>query len=286
MRIPTPQATLSGPVSFQEMRQTMDSRMSGMEREIRRDLPEWDGLTDERLADVRKLVESVSPANSSAVKREMRTALWELRQALESGAAESLGAHPGSRREVRKVLERLRTVALDNSFESSERYPTEVVAVRPAIDHIPNYRQIAPGIVRGGQPTQEGMDWLIHERGVKTVVDLRGSDKASPFCQWDEPRWPDVEQHCIEVEDYQTPSLPELKQFIEIANQAGAENPMFVHCKAGIGRTGTMIACWRISQGWTADRAIEQERLHSYDASFKQEQFVRDFEQLWKSGSF
>ena len=51
-------------------------------------------------------------------------------------------------------------------------------------------------------------------------------------------------------------------------------------------RTGTMIACWRITHGWTADKAIEQERLHSYDASFKQEQFVRDFERLYHAGQF
>ncbi len=277
---------LSGPVTFAELRATMDKRMDAVEREIQKDLPAWDTLTEERLVSLRKLSDSMNPQNSSAVKHEMRTSLWELRQALESGAAESLGAHPGSRPEVRKALEKVRTIALDNSFEGAAHFPREEVAVRCGVDQIPNFRQIAPGILRGGQPTQEGMDWLVCDRGVKTVVDLRGSDKASPFCQWDRPRWPNVEHHNIEVEDYETPTLDELREFIRLADRADAQSPLFVHCKAGIGRTGTMIACWRITHGWTADKAIEQERLHSYDASFKQEQFVRDFERLYHAGQF
>lgn len=268
------------------MRDTLATRMSGMEDEIHRDLPAWDTLTQERLVKVRKLTNSITPNNSSQVKHDMRTALWELRQALQGGMAEALGAHPGSRVAVRRALEKVRTIALDNSFEGAALFPREEVAVRCGIDAIPNFRQVAPGILRGGQPTQEGMDWLVCERGVKTVVDLRGSDKASPFCQWDMPRWPQVERVNLEVEDYEVPSLEELRKFIDLANQASEKSPLYVHCKAGIGRTGTMIACWRITQGWSADKAIEQERLHTYDASFRQEKFVRDFEALWKSGQF
>lgn len=286
MKIPASPATLSGPVSFREMRDTMEKRMTGLEEDIHKDLPAWDGLTEERLVGVRALVDSVTPENSSRVKKEMRTALWELRQALESGAAESLGAHPGSRLGLRRSLEKLRTVALDNSFEGAAHFPREEVAVRCGIDMIPNFREVGPGVLRGGQPTQEGMDWLVHERGVKDVVDLRAADKQSPFCQWDRPRWPNVKMHAIEVEDYETPTLDQVRQFIHLANKASTENPVFVHCKAGIGRTGTMVACWRISQGWKAEDAIMQERLHSYDASFRQEQFVRDFEQLYNSGQF
>jgi NAD+ kinase len=267
------------------MRSTLDARMTECAAQIEKDLPAWDQLTREKLDAVSELACSLSPTNSVEVKQSMRTALWELRQALEAGAAESLGAHPGSRPEVRKALEKVRTIALDNSFEGAARFPREVVGVRCGIDAIPNFREASPGIYRGGQPTQEGVDWLI-ARGVRTVVDLRGSDQHSPFCQWDPPSWKGVQHVNIQVEDYQTPSHEELARFITLADQASPDNPMFLHCKAGIGRTGTMIACWRITRGWTAEEAVQAERLHSYDASFRQEEFVRNFEQLWKSGQF
>lgn len=267
------------------MRSTLDKRTQECAAQIGKDLPGWDQLTREKLDSVSELACALSPSNSVVVKQSLRTALWELRQALEAGAAESLGAHPGSRTEVRRALEKVRTIALDNSFEGSSRVPREEVQVRCGIDQIPNFRQAAPGIFRGGQPTQEGVDWLI-AGGIKTVVDLRGSDQHSPFCQWDPPRWRGVQHVNIQVEDYQAPSHEELAQFISLADQASPDNPMFLHCKAGIGRTGTMIACWRITKGWSADEAVQAERLHSYDASFRQEQFVRDFEQLWKSGQF
>ena len=37
---------------------------------------------------------------------------------------------------------------------------------------------------------------------------------------------------------------------------------MFVHCKAGIGRTGSMVSCWRVSRGMEVDDALALESLN------------------------
>lgn len=37
---------------------------------------------------------------------------------------------------------------------------------------------------------------------------------------------------------------------------------VFIHCKKGADRTGTVVACYRISRGWTADRAIKEMRQY------------------------
>lgn len=55
-----------------------------------------------------------------------------------------------------------------------------------------------------------------------------------------------------------------------------------VHCKAGIGRTGTILACWMIHQGGVgAQGAIERLRSirPSYVQSREQEEFLYAFEQ-------
>lgn len=53
-----------------------------------------------------------------------------------------------------------------------------------------------------------------------------------------------------------------------------------VHCRAGIGRTGTILAGWLIAEGLTAEAALE--RIRRIDPAFvqtgEQEEFLRSFE--------
>lgn len=66
----------------------------------------------------------------------------------------------------------------------------------------------------------------------------------------------------IPVVDFGPPSLAQMKEFTDFVRAYTAESrgAVLVHCGAGIGRTGTMLCAWFISEGMTTDQAVEHVR--------------------------
>lgn len=65
----------------------------------------------------------------------------------------------------------------------------------------------------------------------------------------------------LPIEDMTAPDTEQVARFVEFVDRMIARGTAVgVHCHAGLGRTGTMIACYLVTRGKTADDAIEHVR--------------------------
>jgi protein tyrosine phosphatase (PTP) superfamily phosphohydrolase (DUF442 family) len=118
----------------------------------------------------------------------------------------------------------------------------------PGLD---NFYKVSDNLYRGAQPHREGFVQL-KELGIKTIVNLRSfhSDR-------DEMGDRDFTYKHI----YMKPWHPEKKEIIHFLRTLTEKKmrPVFVHCRHGSDRTGTMCAVYRmVVQGWGKDEAIEE----------------------------
>jgi tyrosine-protein phosphatase SIW14 len=127
------------------------------------------------------------------------------------------------------------------------------------ITEIKNMHAVNDHIYRGAQPGMEGFKALA-KMGIKMVIDLR-----------DKPAQADQEKHLVESLGMQYLSVPmsmHAPTDDQIAKVLGALNsngsgPVFIHCLGGKDRTGTAIACYRISHdGWDNRKALAEATVH------------------------
>ena len=131
-----------------------------------------------------------------------------------------------------------------------------------------------------GIPTSiNEVEWVI-EQGVKSIVTVREEPLDDDWVK-------DVNYLHIMSNDMGVPEFDDLTHAIDFIHRRITNNePVMVHCLAGMGRTGTLLACYLVKyQKMSADDAIQkvrEERPGSIQ-SYPQEEMIFQFAKFLQS---
>lgn len=120
---------------------------------------------------------------------------------------------------------------------------------------LPNFHQVNDRIYRGGQP--EAQAWpTLAKMGIKTVIDLRREDEHSTAAEAQAVAAAGMRYVNIPMKGVVAPTNDQIAKVLALMD---SQEPVFVHCKRGADRTGTVIACYRISHDrWQRDQAMHE----------------------------
>ena len=141
-----------------------------------------------------------------------------------------------------------------------------------------NFSWLIPEKLAGSAiPTSfEEIKWVLDE-GVKSIVTIREEPLEDEWIK-------DVNYLHVHSNDMGIPEFSDLVNSVDFIHQRITnEEPVMVHCLAGLGRTGTILACYLIKyEDMTAGDAIEKVRQerHGSIQSFSQEEIIFRFEKF------
>ncbi len=129
----------------------------------------------------------------------------------------------------------------------------------PPAHGILNFGKINDHLYRGAEPHAVGVENL-KQLGVATIIDLRMPGEISPE-ERATARANGITYTNVPLKGLGRPADDQITRVLSIIETSSA--PVFVHCEHGCDRTGTVIACYRLSHDhWTLDAAITEANLY------------------------
>lgn len=121
-----------------------------------------------------------------------------------------------------------------------------------------NLHQISDEMWRSNQPSPKHIEDHVKERGIKTIINLRGASPKGYYLLEKEA----CEQHGVTLVDYQmfsrdTHTVDKIKGARDLFE--AIEYPALMHCKSGADRAGIMSVLYmHFRQGQPIEQAVEQ----------------------------
>jgi tyrosine-protein phosphatase SIW14 len=128
--------------------------------------------------------------------------------------------------------------------------------------HIQNFGQMDEHYFRGAQP-EPGDYKSLKDLGVATVIDLRNDPTDYEKTEVEALGMKYVN---IPMSGWKSPKDRDLDTFLNLINDP-ATGTIFVHCKAGIHRTGVAGAVYRFTKyGWDYDKAYQEMKNYNFSS--------------------
>jgi protein tyrosine phosphatase (PTP) superfamily phosphohydrolase (DUF442 family) len=137
---------------------------------------------------------------------------------------------------------------------------------------VQNFEKVSDTLYRGAQPSEQGLRELA-KMGINTVVDLRGEGgRATREAQLVSSLG--MKYVNVPLDGFKAPTADQVAKVQAIFEDASA-GKVFVHCRRGADRTGTMVAIYRMEHDhWKNQQALDEAKAMKMASA---ERLMRNF---------